>query len=82
MSQRLRDIGRMLGESRRRLGALDERLAALRARLGGPGPAPEPVADDTRETAPLGTADIESLDLKFEAIGVGGPAPGSKLPEG
>ncbi len=79
MSQRLDDLRRMLGESRMRLGALADRLAAVGARLGSQPPAGGDAPP--RAEAPLGTTDIESLDLKFEAIGVEGSAT-EKLPEG
>jgi hypothetical protein len=83
MSQRLDDLRRMLGESRARLGALADRLAAVGARLGSGASARPPAGGDapSHAEAPLGTTDIESLDLKFEAIGVEGSVP-EKLPEG
>ena len=81
MSERVDDLRRMLGGSRERLGALADRLAGVAARLRAPGPAPTPGAPPPPEPPPLRAADIESLDLKFEAIGVEGSAP-EKLPEG
>ena len=84
MNDRLADIKRRLGDSRRRLGELADRLAGLAARAGaGPGGEPgeaerEPAA---RAEAPLGSADIEGLEMKFELLGVDG-GPSGKPPEG
>jgi len=76
--QPLGELARLVGESRGRLGELAARLTSVRARLGGPSPSPSP---SPPLEAPLGAADIESLDLKFEAIGVEGTVAPEKLSE-
>jgi hypothetical protein len=68
MSERLAELQRILGQSRRKLGALAERLGEVRRQLGAPpaagaGENPRPFED-----AVPGARDIEDLDLKFEVL--------------
>jgi hypothetical protein len=78
MSDPAADLGsewrRMLAESRQRLGALADRLEALRQRL-----APAAGAAELHRAAPFGGADaraIDDLELTFKAVDIEAPDPG------
>jgi hypothetical protein len=92
MTERLAELQLMLGESRRRLGALAERVAEVRRRIE---PAGAAAAAQSFEEGVSGARelkereleeieavdDIDELDLKFEALVIDG-SDQDKLPEG